>query len=87
MITGKTESGFEFELEDEAFDDYELLETLKKVDNGDYGLVTDMVDRLLGEEQKKKLKEHVRDQNGRVKTSIILAEVMEIFKSSKKGKN
>ena len=26
MITGKTRSGFEFEIEDEALDDYEMLE-------------------------------------------------------------
>lgn len=87
MITGKTESGFEFKIEDEVFDDYELLEILHKVDSGDYGLITEMVDKLLGEEQKEKLKEYAKNENGRVQTSVILKEVMDIFKVSKKGKN
>ena len=32
MITGKTRSGFEFEIEDEALDDYEMLEILSVMD-------------------------------------------------------
>ena len=37
MFTGKTRSGFEFSLQDEVLDDYELLETLQDIDDGDYG--------------------------------------------------
>ena len=33
MITGKTKSGFEFEIEEEKLDDYELLELLMEADN------------------------------------------------------
>ena len=36
MFTGKTSSGFEFSLQDEVLDDYELLETLQDIDDGDY---------------------------------------------------
>lgn len=87
MHKGVTSSGFEFELEDEVLDDYELLEILHKIDNGDNGLIVDMVDKLLGEDQKNKLKEHLRNKNGRVSASLLLKEVMEIFKSNNEGKN
>lgn len=43
MFTGKTSSGFEFSLQDEVLDDYELLETLQDIDDGDYGKTTKMV--------------------------------------------
>ena len=34
MITGKTERGFEFQIEEEALDDMELLDALVDIDNG-----------------------------------------------------
>lgn len=87
MITGKTESGFEYIIEDEATDDYELLEILIDIDKGDYTKITDMVERLLGNEQKEKLKEHLRKENRRISTKAMLKEIMEIFKGNKNGKN
>lgn len=87
MLKGKTSSGFEFELEDEVLDDYELLENLRKVDEGDNGCLIKVVDQLLGEEQKKRLKEHVRTEKGRVSAKKLLEEVSEIFQSCNAGKN
>ncbi len=40
MITGKTESGFRYELDEETLDDYELLEILCDIDNGNESLIT-----------------------------------------------
>lgn len=87
MITGKTQSGFEFAVPDDAMDDYELLETLVGIDKGDFTLITDMTNMLLGEEQKNKLKEHIRSDKGKVSVAAMLNEVMEIFKASSAGKN
>lgn len=87
MVRGKTSSGFDFQLEDEVLDDYELLEVLHKIDEGNNGLITEMVDRLLGEEQRDKLKDHVRTEKGKVSAKRLLEEVMEIFKASDAGKN
>lgn len=86
MIKGKTESGFEFEIEKEALDDYELLEALSKVDKGEYGCITEVVTLLLGEKQKENLKEHIR-KNGRVSANKMIEEVMQIFETSKDLKN
>lgn len=87
MIKGITSTGFEFELEEDVLDDYELLEILTKVDEGNYGLVTKMVDILLGEEQKELLKNHIRAKSGRVSAKKMMEEVSEIFQSSNSLKN
>ena len=87
MRKGKTKTGFEFELDDEVLDDYELLEVLHKVDQGEYGYVPEMVDRLLGEKQKEALKEHVRSTNGKVSAKAMMDEVALIFEANEELKN
>ena len=87
MLRGKTESGFEFELDDDVLDDYELLELFCKIDEGETSLTTKMVDILLGEEQKERLKDHVRVKSGRVSSKRLLAEITEILNSTREGKN
>lgn len=87
MITGKTSSGFEYELDEGTLDDYELLNAIQKFDQGDPLAVVDMIDRLLGEEQRDALKEHVREENGRVPMTKMLKEAMEIFENQNKTKN
>lgn len=87
MITGKTSTGFKYQLEDGVFDDYELLEILRNIDKGESGYIVDMIDIMFTTEQKKALKEHVREKNGKIPASKLLKEVMEIFQSEKEGKN
>lgn len=87
MLTGKTKSGFEFEIDEEILDDYDFLELLCRIDEGESALVIKMVDRLLGAEQKEKLKNHVKTETGRVSAKRLLEETMEIFNATKEGKN
>lgn len=89
MIKGTTKSGFEFELEldSEILDDYEFLEALRGVDEGDFSELPKIVDVLLGEEQKEALKNHLRKENGKVKLSDMCEEVAEIFSASEELKN
>lgn len=87
MITGTTNSGFAFEIEEETLDDYELLESLSKVDKGEVLSITETVDRLLGEEQKDKLKEHIRNVQGRITIAAMMDEVVQIFNASGEIKN
>lgn len=86
MITGKTKSGFEYELADDVLDDYELLETLNEIDKGEMGKIVDVVDILLGSEQKKRLKEHLRE-NGKVSAAKIMDEISYIFENVQEVKN
>ncbi|MDD6742206.1 MAG: hypothetical protein PUE22_01675 [Roseburia porci] len=87
MLTGNTKSGFQFKIEDQALDDYEILEMLTEIDDGNGVLVPKMIERLLGKEQKEALKEHLRNKEGKVSTQNMMIEVMDIFKSSNEGKN
>lgn len=87
MITGKTESGFEFQLDEENLDDYELLENLCDIDNGDVSKITIAANQLLGKEQMKALKEHVRNEKGRVSAAKMIEEITQIFKNQSGPKN
>lgn len=86
-MRGKTTSGFEYELDEAALDDYELLEDLCELDEGDISKTISVLNRLLGKEQKDRLKEHLRSKNGRVPASKMMNEMGEIFNSVKEGKN
>lgn len=87
MIKGTTKSGFEFGIPEENIDDYELMEMLTEIDKGNQGLIIEAVEKLIGKEQKDKLKDHVRDEKGRVKLTTMIVEVMDIFTASDPGKN
>lgn len=86
-MKGKTTSGFEYELDESALDDYELLEELCELDEGDTSKIISVLNRLLGNEQKERLKEHLRMENGRVPASKMMLEMGEILNSVKEGKN
>lgn len=80
VTCGTTESGFQYSIDQEVMDDYELLEDLCEVDNGNTGKITTVARRLLGNEQLKALKEHLRNENGRVPASKMIEEISQIFK-------
>lgn len=81
MIKGKTSSGFEWEVDDDVKDDYELIELFQTADEGSAKALTDAYKRILGEEQYKKMKEFMRNDKGRVPASKMLAAMNEIVNS------
>lgn len=85
MISGTTKSGFMYEIDDEAMDDYELLEILCDIDKGDTSLLTTAAKMLLGREQLERLKEHNRTETGRVSAKKMVEDISDIL--SNKGKN
>ena len=87
MLEGKTTSGFRWKLEDDALDNYKLLEALREIDTGNEAAVVDMINLLLPEEEKKALNDHFRSQSGRVSAKKMIQEVAEILEASKEGKN
>lgn len=78
MIKGTTESGFDFEVKEELADDFEFLELL-----GDFSenplMASKLADKMLGREQKEALKEHLRGEDGRIKTSDMFRDLTEII--------
>lgn len=86
-MTGRTKTGFEYTISDEAVDDYELLEELMKIDDGDFSGITKATRRLLGKEQLDRLKEHLRNDNGRVSAVAMMNEVSDILTGAPVLKN
>lgn len=82
MLKGKTETGFSYEVSDESLNDYELVEVLAEVDTNPL-LLPKLVDKLLGKEQKKKLLDHLRTEDGKVPIDAISAEIKDIFQNGK----
>ena len=78
----RTSSGFCCEIDEAAINDMELLEDLEELDR-----VPCALRRLLGEQGKRALYDHLRTESGRVpvdKVSVELAEIFGGLKSKKK---
>lgn len=87
MLKGTTKSGFEFEISDEALNDMELIDALADVTSGrDTLQVSFAVRKLFGDEQRKRLYDHVRTESGNVPMDKIWEMIDEIMASSEEGK-
>ena len=80
MIKGKTKSGFSYELDKERLNNYELLEAIEELEENPL-VLSRVVNLLLGKEQTKKLKDHLRTENGIVPTEKMSEEITEIFQN------
>lgn len=85
-ITGVTSSGFEFTVDDKAFEDWRFLKAIKNSQKHDEesqlnGMV-DMVEIIL-KDQEDALCEHLQQEDGTVSTDDIMREVDEIFRICK----
>ena len=79
MIKETLKNGFEVEIPDENLDDYELLEDLAELEEDDYWKIVSVYRRLLGKDQYKALKEHIRNDSGRVAATEMMDTLEEIF--------
>ena len=84
MITGTTSSGFTYQIDENVLQDYELLEAIAETETKTI-MITRVVRLLLGDDIDK-LKNHVRDENGRVSIEKMNVEITEIFEAQKKLK-
>ena len=79
MIAGTTSSGFAFSISDEAANDMELFELFAEADQNPLVLPT-LISKLLGSEQKKRLYDHLRNENGIVPVDKVGEELLEMLK-------
>lgn len=86
MIKGKTKSGFEYNISEENLDNYELLEALGEMEENPL-VISKIVNMLLGKDQTKKLKEHIRSESGIVSAEKMGEEIKNIFESVNETKN
>ena len=88
MEKGKTKTGFEFAIDPEVFDDWEMLEKLNAIDKGNTNLAVDVANEVLGEEQLNALKEHIKEMNGgKVSITNMVEALGEIFEACGTSKN
>lgn len=85
-MKGKTSTGFEFDIEDERLDDMELVDIMAEIDENPL-LMPKLCKMLLGEEQKKRLYDHLRSEDGRVPIEATTNAIQEIFSSPGDLKN
>ncbi|WP_125767359.1 hypothetical protein [Lapidilactobacillus wuchangensis] len=85
MLKGKTKSGFVYQIADARLQNYELVEKISAYEDNPLELPK-VVNLLLGEEQTKKLKDHLRTKDGLVPVDAIGKEIAEIFQEQAKLK-
>lgn len=86
ILKGTTESGFAYTINLENLEDYELFELISEVAENPM-LTPKIVKKLLGEEQTKKLKDHIRDENGHVSIDQMIQEIGDIMTGQEDLKN
>lgn len=77
----KTATGFEYEVDAKALNNMELLDAFAdlQMDETNVAALVSIITLLLGKEAKKRLYDHVRDEDGRVPVDKVSAEMVEIF--------
>lgn len=84
MIEGRTKSGFQYSINDDALDDMELIDALADMDDGEVTSYRYALKSLLGEDQRKALYEHIRSKKtGRVSAKAVFTAFVEILNDAK----
>lgn len=86
MIKGTLKSGFDFEISEAVFDDFELIELYAAVNKNPIYLGA-LAEKLLGNDQKKALVEHLRGDDGVVHTTDMMNALSEIEEAIPAAKN
>lgn len=88
MIKGKLASGFEYELEDDVMDDYDLVMLFGRWSKKpSMDIVVEIAEKMLGNEQHQALMDHLRDEKGKLKASAMVHALEEIEASIPTVKN
>ncbi len=75
----KTTTGFECEINKDTMNDMEVLDLVVRIDEGDALAYSPFLTKLLGKDNKARLYDHVREEDGRVPIEKVAAEVGEIL--------
>lgn len=74
-----TSTGFECEIDPIVMDDMEVVDLVIRIESNDTLAYSNFLTKIMGEENKKALYEHIREEDGRVPISKISAEVAEVI--------
>lgn len=88
MKKGKTQNGFKYEIDEKVLDDMELIDAMAAAQGEDPTQISTVVVKIFGEDQRKKLYDHVRTEDGRVPITEVADIITEIIESiGDDGKN
>lgn len=80
IIKGKTTTGFAYKIDSDFVNDVEFLELFADVQNGDTLGVFNIIKKILGDDQKKALYDHIRTKKGVVPMDRLNDEITDILK-------
>lgn len=86
-MKGKTESGFEFNIDESRLDDMRFIDALASLDAGNPIAISQLADIMFDKEQKTKLYRHLSDMEGKVKIESFVKEVTDILTYKEDTKN
>ena len=86
-MTARLSDGFEIQISESVTDDWEFLEVLAGIDEGETGLIVKAARMLLGNDGVKALKEHLRNKDGKVSSTAMVTALGELMESVNSLKN
>lgn len=89
MRKGKTESGFEFEINESNLDDMRFIDALASLDSGNFLALSKVADIVFSSDQKQKLYQHLaeHDKEGKVRIEAFTKEIVDILNYQEDSKN
>lgn len=85
-MLAKLQDGFEVEVKNDILDDWDFLEMLNEIDEGQGGKIVRVAKMMLGEEGVGKLKEHCKT-DGKVPVEKMVSALTELLESLGEAKN
>lgn len=86
-MKAKLQDGFEIELIEESLGDWEFLEVLNDIDEGETGLIVKAARMLLGKNGVNQLKEHLRGEDKKIAVADMADALRELMESVNTLKN
>lgn len=82
LITGKTKSGFKYQIQKEQVEDYDFIELIGEAEENP-AVLPKVLKRLFGKEQTEQLKDHTRTEDGFVPAAKMIEEFGEVLNNPK----
>ena len=88
MKTVTIKNGFQLTVDEVALNDMEMLDAIAEAQSEDPLRISFVIKKLLGNEQRKKLYDFLRDESGKVPIDAVTEAVTEVFNAlGEEGKN
>lgn len=86
-MKAKLSDGFEIEINENCLDDWDLLEALNEIDEGNTGKIVKVAKIMLGEDGVSALKDHYRKTGEKVSVTVMVSAITELMESVSQLKN